>query len=219
MDSGLMFSLRLSFQVAFVATAALTIVTVPCAYVFARYDFKGKQLVESAFNLPLVLPPTVLGYYLVVFFGRKGLIGAPVYDATGFTAMFTWWGAVIASFVVGFPLLFQTSANAIGSVDSKLEQTSYTLGKSRLATFREVTLPIAAKGIVAGMALAFARAMGEFGATLMLAGNIPGKTNTMPLAIYNLFASGRMHDANVLAIIYTIICFGALLVLGMLRKK
>jgi molybdate transport system permease protein len=210
-----LFPIRLSLQVALAATAALAVVTVPLAYVFARYSFPGRRLAEVLLSLPMVLPPTVLGYYLVVLVGRKGVLGQWLYGATGWSPMFSWWGAVIASMVVAFPLLFNTAVAALAGVDQRLEQAAFTLGRSRLTTFWRVTLPLARRGLLAGLVLAFARAMGEFGATLMVAGNVPGRTTTMPLAIYNAFVSGRMEDANLLALVHTAI---AVAFLWMVRR-
>ncbi len=205
MAQGLFFPIKLSLQVAFVATLLLIIFTIPLSYLFARKRFTGRRVLDVLFSLPLVLPPTVLGYYLVVMFGHRGILGAWLYRVFGWTPMFNWWGAVIASVVVAFPLLFKTATAAIAAVDPHLEQAAYTLGYSALKTFCRITLPLSMRGILAGVVLAFARAMGEFGATLMLAGNIPGCTSTMPLAIYNAFISGRMHEANTLVLIHTVI--------------
>jgi molybdate transport system permease protein len=196
--------------VALIATFILIIIAVPLSYVFARRSFPGKRLLESLFMLPLVLPPTVVGYYLVVLLGRNGVLGKTLFNATGWTPMFSWWGAVIASAVVAFPLLFQSSYAAMRGVEPSLEHTAYTLGLSRFETFRRVTLPLARGGLLSGLALAFARAMGEFGATIMLAGNIPGRTNTMPLTIYNAFASGNYAEANLLVVIYTALALSIL---------
>ncbi|NDY42491.1 molybdate ABC transporter permease subunit [Dissulfurirhabdus thermomarina] len=203
MNEAVLFPVRLSLQVAATATAVLVAVTVPLAYAFARGRFPGRRLLEVLFSLPLVLPPTVLGYYLVALVGRRGLVGRWLYETTGWTPVFSWWGAVLASAVVAFPLLFHTAVAAIAAVDPRLEQAAFTLGHSRWRTFWRVTLPLARRGLLAGVVLAFARAMGEFGATLMVAGNIPGRTTTMPVAIYNAFISGRMATAGTLVLIHT----------------
>jgi molybdate transport system permease protein len=176
-------ALRLSLQVAIVATALNALVGIPIAYLLARRRFWGKGLLDLLVTLPLVLPPTVVGYYLIVLLGRRGVLGAPLYNLTGWTVAFTWYAAVIASTVMALPLLVRTARAAIDSVDRDLERAAYTLGRSELRTTLEVTLPLARNGILAGLVLAFARALGEFGATLMLAGNIPGRTATVPLSI------------------------------------
>jgi len=206
MNDQTLFSLRLSLQVACVAVVLLVITAVPLAHWFARHEFRGKRVLESVLSLPLVLPPTVLGYYLVVVLGARGLVGGPIFRATGWTFMFNWWGAVVAAMAVAFPLLFHMARIAIGGVDRELEQAASAMGASKLQVFRYITIPLARRGLLAGIALAFARAMGEFGATLMIAGNVPGKTNTMPLAIYNAFSAGRFSEANLLAAIYIALC-------------
>ncbi len=204
MESTLLFSLRLSIQVALAATILIVMVGVTVAYFLASKDFKGKEFVDILFTLPLVLPPTVTGYYLIMLFGRNGLIGRFVYDWTGWSIMFTWYAAVFASFVVALPLMIRTTRAAIESVDKSLVNASLTLGHSEFETALRVVLPLAKKGILAGAVLSFARAMGEFGATLMVAGNIPGKTNTMPIAIYTSASSGDWSNANLMVIFFSL---------------
>ena len=205
MDSLALFSMRLSLQVATVATIFIVIIGVCVAYFLARRDFRGKELLDILFTLPLVMPPTVIGYYLIVLFGRNGLIGKYIYEWTGWTIMFTWYAAVLASFVVALPLMIKTTRAAIESVDKNFVNASYTLGHSEFETALKVILPLAKRGIMAGAVLSFARAMGEFGATVMLAGNLPGKTDTMPLAIYALAGSGELAKAHAMVIVLTII--------------
>ena len=219
MDNSILFSVRLSLQVAMVATLLIIVVGVPVAYLLAKKDFRGKEAIDLLFTLPLVLPPTVTGYYLILAFGRNGLIGKILYQWTGWNIMFTWYAAVLASFVVALPLMIKTTRAAIESVDRNLISASYTLGHSEFETALKVILPLAKKGILAGGALAFARAMGEFGATLMLAGNIPGITNTMPLAIYTTATSGEWSAANGMVLLFTIISGSFLLVANKLTKK
>ena len=175
------------------------------AYLLARKNFKGKEILDILLTLPLVLPPTVIGYYLIILIGRNGLFGSFIYHWTGWSIVFTWYAAVLASFVVSLPLMIKTTRAAIESVDESLINASYTLGHSELTTVIKVILPLSKKGIIAGTVLAFARAMGEFGATLMVAGNIPGKTNTMPLAIYTSASSGEWANANLLVVFFTLI--------------
>src|SRR5262249_11919430 len=163
---------------------------IPLAYVLARRRFWGRGLIDLLVTLPLVLPPTVTGYYLIVCLGRRGVLGAPLYRLTGWTIAFTWYGAVVAATVMALPLLVRTARAAIESVDQNLERAAFTLGRSEWQTALTITLPLARNGILAGLVLAFARALGEFGATLMLAGNIPGKTATVPLAIYTAVQTG-----------------------------
>src|SRR5439155_1134325 len=167
-------------------------------------------------TLPLVLPPTVTGYYLIVLLGRRGWLGAPLYAATGWTIAFTWYAAVVAATVMALPLLVRTARAAIESVDRDLEKAAYTLGRSEWRTTLEVTLPLARNGILAGLVLAFARALGEFGATLMLAGNIPGKTATVPLAIYTAVQTGEQSTVLVLVAILTALSCVVLVAAGRL---
>ena len=200
-----LFSLRLSFQVAAIATLMVIVVGIAVGYLLAVKQFRGKDLLDALSTLPLVLPPTVTGYYLIVLLGRRGLLGGYLYSLFGWTIMFTWQAAVIASFVVALPFMIKTTRAALEAVDISYIHASFTLGHSELATALRVMLPLARKGILAGAILSFARALGEFGATLMLAGNIPGKTNTMPLTIYALASSGDWHRANLLVLFFTVL--------------
>lgn len=192
------------------ATFFVVIAGVTIAYFLARRSFMGKDLMDMMFTLPLVLPPTVTGYYLIILFGRNGLIGKPVYRWTGWSIMFTWQAAVLASFVVALPLMIKTSRAAIESVDVNLINASYTLGRTEFETAVRIILPLARRGLIAGAVLSFARAMGEFGATLMLAGNLPGKTDTMPLAIYSLAAGGEWAGAHAMVLLLTVLSGGVL---------
>ena len=195
--------LKLSLLVVTVATLIIATLGLALALLLAKGRFRGKELLASLFTLPLVLPPTVSGYYLIVLLGRHGLIGEPVYNLTGWTVAFTWQAAVIAAIVLALPLMILSARAALESVNPQFEIASYTLGKSRLATFFRITMPLAQRGIIAGVVLSFTRALGEFGATFMLAGNIPGKTQTMPLAIYEAVVSGEDKRAQLLALILT----------------
>ncbi len=198
-------ALQLSLLVVLFATIIVGILGLAFAFLLAKRDFRGKELLDAILTMPLVLPPTVTGYYLIVLLGRRGLLGGYIYDLTGFTFVFTWQGAVIAAVIVSLPLMIRAARASIESVNPNYEIASYTLGKSELETFFRITLPLARRGIIAGLILSFARALGEFGATLMIAGNIPGKTQTMPLAIYEAVASGDDKQAQILALILTAI--------------
>lgn len=202
-------ALKLSFLIVFSATIIVAFLGLAFAYLLAKFDFKGKEFLDAVLTMPLVLPPTVTGYYLIVLLGRNGLIGNFIYELTGWTFAFTWQGAVIAATVVSLPLMIKASRAAIESVNPNFEIASYTLGKSRFETFLRITLPLAKRGIIAGLVLSFARALGEFGATLMIAGNIQGKTQTMPLAIYEAVAAGENEQAQILALILTAISIAA----------
>lgn len=201
----LLSALGLSIRVAGLATVLDAALGIPLAYLLARKTFPGRTLVDLLVTLPLVLPPTVTGYYLIVLLGRRGWLGGPLYALTGWSVTFTWYAAVIAATVMAFPLLVRTARAAIESVDRDLVRAAFTLGRSEWRTALEVTLPLARNGILAGLVLAFARALGEFGATLMLAGNIPGRTTTMPLAIYTAVQTGESGEAFVLVAVLTLV--------------
>ena len=212
-------ALGLSIRVAIAATVLNALIGIPLAYLLARRAFRGHALVDLVVTLPLVLPPTVTGYYLIVLLGRRGWLGGPVYALTGWSVAFTWYAAVIAATVMALPLLVRTARAAIESVDRELEKAAYTLGRSEWRTALEVTLPLARNGIVAGLVLAFARALGEFGATLMLAGNIPGKTTTVPLAIYTAVQTGEMNEAILLVLALTALSCLVLALAGRLGAR
>jgi len=196
-------ALRLSLLVVSIATIVISVVGTAMGFLLAKKSFRGKDFLDAVLTLPMVLPPTVTGYYLILLLGRHGVLGGFLYTLTGWTVTFTWIAAVVASTVVALPLMIKSARAAIESVDPDYEVASYIMGKSELETFFRITLPLAGRGIWAGIVLSFARAFGEFGATLMLAGNIPGKTQTMPLAIYEAVVSGEDENAKWLALILT----------------
>ncbi len=195
--------LLLSLQVTATATALMLAVGLPLALWLARRHFWGATLVEALVNLPLVLPPTVVGYYLLVVLGR----GSPIVELFGWRVLFTWVAATIASAVVGLPLLVQSARAAIAGVDPALENAARTLGSAEPAVLWRVTLPLARRGILAGLVLAATRALGEFGATLMVAGNIPGRTQTLPLAIYDAVQNRDYTTANQMVLLMTALAF------------
>jgi molybdate transport system permease protein len=205
-------ALALSVRVAATATLLNALLGIPLAYLLARREFRARWLVDLLVTLPLILPPTVTGYYLIVLLGRRGWLGAPLYALTGWSVTFTWQAAVIAAAVMALPLLVRTARAAIESVDRDLERAAFTLGHSEWHTAIEVTLPLARNGILAGLVLAFARALGEFGATLMLAGNIPGQTTTVPLAIYTAVQTGESSEALALVAALTSVSCAVILV-------
>jgi molybdate transport system permease protein len=172
-------------------------------FVLAKRQFRAKELCDALLTLPMVLPPTVTGYYLILLLGKRGLLGRYLFSLTGWTLAFSWEAAVVAAGVMALPIMVKSARAALESVDARYEMVSFSLGKGELETFFRVTLPLAFRGIMAGIVLSFARALGEFGATLMLAGNIPGKTQTMPLAIFEAFMSGEDRQAQSLALILT----------------
>lgn len=195
------FPLYITLKISLVSSLIVAILGTIISYLLARREFMGKWLIDSLVTLPMILPPTVTGYMLVLLLGKRGIIGQILFNLTGITLLFTWQVAVIAAFVVSLPLMIKTATAAIEAVDRELEYVAYTLGKTELETALFITLPLAKKGILAGVILSFARALGEFGATLMVAGNIPGRTNTMAISIYSAFQGGNSELANTLVII------------------
>jgi len=210
--------LLLTLKVASLATVAALVAGAACAYLLARFRFPGRDWLDAILTLPLVFPPTVLGYYLIVLVGRRGLLGQWLYETFGINLMFTWQGAVVASTVVAFPLVFKSSRAALESVSRNLENAARTLGAGELEIFLRVSLPLAMRGIVAGTMLAFARAMGEFGATLMIAGNMPGKTQTLSLAVYSATQAGNNSLASALVLTISVVCAAILVVTSKLVK-
>jgi molybdate transport system permease protein len=177
-------AIRLSLRVAFWSVACSLPFGVVVAWVLARRNFPGKVLVDGLVHLPLVVPPVVVGFILLVLFGRRGPIGGWLYETLGITIIFTWQGAALAAAVVGFPLMVRAMRLSLEAVDRRLESAARTLGARPFDVFLTVTLPLMAPGILAGAVLAFARGLGEFGATITFVSNIPGETRTIPMAIY-----------------------------------
>lgn len=206
--------LWLTLKVAGLATLFALLAGVALAYLITRRPFWGRDWLDAISTLPLVLPPTVLGYYLLVVLGRNGWVGRWLQDTLGVSLIFTWQGAVLAAALVSLPLVFKAARAALEGVDQNLENTARTLGLSEAAVFRRVSLPLAWRGILAGAMLAFARAMGEFGATLMVAGNLPGKTQTLSLAVYDAVQAGNDHLAMTLVLLTSGACVFILVASG-----
>jgi molybdate transport system permease protein len=209
-------ALGLSLKVALWATAIDLVVGVAVGYALARMRFPGRELVDSILLLPMVLPPTVLGYYLLVVIGRRGWLGHWLESQFGIHLIFTWQGAVIAAAVVAFPFVCKSARAAFENVDASYEQAARVLGLAAGAVFFRVTLPLAWRGILAGVLLAFARALGEFGATLMVAGSIAGKTQTLSIAVYEAVQAGQDDLANMLVLVTSITCVAILFAAGRL---
>jgi molybdate transport system permease protein len=209
-------ALALSLKVALWATAIDLVLGVAVGYALARTRFPGRELVDSVLLLPLVLPPTVLGYYLLVLIGRHGWIGAWLESSFGIRLIFTWQGAVIAAAIVAFPFVCKSARAAFETVDAQYEEAASVLGLGAMAVFFRVTLPLAWRGILAGVLLAFARALGEFGATLMVAGSIPGQTQTLSIAVYEAVQAGQDDLANLLVLLTSASCVVVLLLAGRL---
>ncbi len=197
----------LSLQVTAVASVIILIIGLALALLLVRVRFPLKIVVETVIMLPLVLPPSVIGYYLLVAFGR----GSPLFEWFNIRILFTWQAAVAASVVVGLPLMVQSSRAALANVDPLLENAARTLGASEIRIFWRITLPLARRGIIAGIILGSARALGEFGATLMITGNIPGRTQTLPVAIYDAVQAQRYADAHLMVLVITTLAFLGLL--------
>jgi molybdate transport system permease protein len=210
----------LSLRVSLVAVAVSLPFGIAVAWLLARKRFFGKMLLDTFVNMPLVLPPVVTGYLLLVLFARRGVLGGWLESWFGIHIVFSWVGAAVASAVVAFPLLVRPIRQAFLAVDPRLELAARTLGAGRWRTFRSVSLPLARGGVAAGAVLAFARAMGEFGATIMIAGSIPGETRTVPLHIYMLLESPGGADAAVPIIVASIlIAAGALLAGEIIERR
>ncbi|MEK7221449.1 MAG: molybdate ABC transporter permease subunit [candidate division NC10 bacterium] len=193
-----LFPILLSLRVATLSTILAGLFGVGLAWLLTRRRFPGRTLLESVVVLPLVLPPTVVGFYLLLLLGRSGPLGASL-EAAGLEIVFTWKAAVIAATVASLPLVVKAAQAAFESVDPRIEAAARTL-RPAASVFLTVTLPLAWRGILAGLILAFARGMGEFGITLMLAGSIPGRTQTLPLAIYDAVQANDLAQANALAL-------------------
>lgn len=199
----------LSLQVAFLVVIITALLGLPLSRLMARGHFMGRDIIESIITLPLVLPPSVTGYALLILVSKNGLLGGWL-ESIGFPVVFTWRAIVLASLVVAFPLFYRSARAAIESVNPNYEQAARTLGAGELKVFLTVTLPLARQGIIAGLVLSFARSLGEFGATLMVAGNIPGQTQTIPTAIYFAVEAGHDQTAQILVALVTLISFGVI---------
>ena len=204
----------LTLRVSTTATFFAVVLGLALAWLLARKEFPGKALLDALLMQPLVIPPTVLGYYLLVAFGRNAALGRWMEEVFGVTLVFTWRGAVLASLLASLPLFIKPARAAMESVDPHLENAARLLGKTEAAVFYTITLPLAWRGLLAGGMMAFARAVGDFGATLMVAGNIPGRTQTVPIAIYDAVQLGDMDSANTLVLIMTAFSIAVLLVVS-----
>jgi molybdate transport system permease protein len=204
--------LWLTLKVAGVATLLTFVTGVLLAFLVARSRFWGREGLDAFCTLPLVLPPTVVGYYLIVLIGRQGWLGHWLQEVWGVSLIFTWQGAALAAAVVSLPLIYKTARAAFEGVDPNLENAARTLGQSEAAVFFRVSLPLAWRGILAGAMMAFARSMGEFGATLMVAGNLPGKTQTLSIAVYDAVQAGNDAGATVLVLLISVVCITILVV-------
>ncbi|WP_028610788.1 molybdate ABC transporter permease subunit [Paenibacillus harenae] len=209
--------IRLSLQIALIASIVTAVIGMAAAWMMSKKTFKGKTLLETVFMLPMVLPPTVVGFLLLVLLGRRSWIGRLAEWLFSAPIVFSWGAGVIAAVVVAFPLVYQSMKAGFASVDRHLEESARSMGASEWQVFRHITIPLAQRFIVTAYLLGFARALGEFGATLMIAGNIPGRTQTIPTAIYVAVDSGNEVMAWAWTIVIVVISFVMLLFTG--RKQ
>jgi molybdate transport system permease protein len=213
---GAWIALQLTLKVAGWATAINLFLGVATGYAMARWRWPGRDLLDALLTLPMVMPPTVLGYYLLVLIGTQGTLGQWLLSTFGIRLIFTWQAAVIAATIVAFPLVFKAARAAFENVEPQLEDAARSLGLGEAAVFFRVSLPLAWRGILAGLLLSFARALGEFGATLMVAGSIAGKTQTLSIAVYEAVQAGQDDTANFLVAITSLTCVAVLLSAGRL---
>ncbi|MEG0001903.1 MAG: molybdate ABC transporter permease subunit [Comamonas sp.] len=206
--------LWLTLKIALLATLLAGAVGIALGWWMSQRRFAGKNFVDALLMLPMVLPPTVLGYYLIVVIGRNGVLGQYLDRWFGINLMFTWQGAVIAASLVSLPLIYKAARAAFEDVDGRFLHAARTLGAGEAEIFLRIALPLAVRGIAAGLMLAFARAMGEFGATLMIAGNLPGKTQTLSIAIYDAVQAGNDAQALWLTLVISVVCVVVLVVSG-----
>jgi molybdate transport system permease protein len=213
-------TLFLSLKVAVVSVLVCLPFGLGAAWLLARKKFFGKVVIDALFHLPLVVPPVVVGYLLLLLFGRSGLVGSLLYEQFNVSIAFTWKGAAIAAAVMAFPLMVRAMRLSLEAVDRRLEAAARTLGATRLRVFATITLPLMAPGILVGIVLAFARALGEFGATIAFVSNIPGETQTLPLALYSLAQTPEGETGAIrLALIAVAVALIALIISEWLAKR
>lgn len=213
------FPLWLSLRVAGLATLIAVVFGVAIAYLLARHHFPGRAAVEAITSLPLTLPPTVLGYYLLVVVGREGVLGAWLENSLGITLVFTWEGAVLAAVIPSLPLVVRPARAAFEDVDREMVEAARIDGAGPMQELVRILLPLARRGIIAGVALAFARSLGDFGTTLMVAGNIPGRTQTMPIALFDAVQAGQWELAGTLALLLSAVSVAVLVVVARLGER
>lgn len=213
-------AIKLSLKVSLWAVAISLPFGIAIAWVLARCEFPGKSLFDALIHVPLVVPRVVIGYLLLVLLGRKGAIGGWLYDSFGITVAFSWQGAAVAAAVMAFPLMVRAIRLSIEAIDTRLEQAARTLGAGPIDVFFSVTLPLTGSGIVVGVILAFARALGEFGATITFVSAIPGETTTLPVALYGLAqVPGQEGSAIRLVILSIVIAFAAMFVSEVIARR
>ena len=220
MSTDIVTTVLLSLRVGAIATLFNTPLAVAVAWLMSRRDFRGKSLVDGLINLPLVVPPVATGYILLLLLGRYGVLGKVLFSLFGIRIAYTTAAAVIASMVVSFPLVARSCRVAMEMVDRRLERAARSLGARPLGVLSRVTLPLAARGILGGVLLGFARSLGEFGATMVFAGNIEGRTRTVPLSVYSLMQiPGRERGAMLLVLISVVVSLGTMVLSGILARR
>ena len=212
-------AILLSLKITGISTLITGIAGILTAYVFTKYNFKFKNILETLILMPMALPPTVVGYLIILIIGKRGFLGQFLYEFLGINILFTWQAACIAAIIVSFPLIFENAKTAFNYVDRDIKDAARVDGANEFQLFFFVILPVAMNGIIAGVILAFVRALGEFGATLIVAGNIPGETQTMSLLIYFSIGSGDYKTANILVLLIIIINMILVLITNKLLKK
>ena len=213
-------AVRLSLKVSLWAVAISLPFGIAVAWVLARCEFPGKPLFDALIHVPLVVPPVVIGYLLLILLGRNGAVGGWLYETVGVTVAFSWQGAAVAAAVMAFPLMVRAIRLSIEAIDTRLEQAARTLGAGPVDVFFSVTLPLAGSGIVVGVILAFARALGEFGATITFVSAIPGETTTLPVALYGLAqVPGQEGSAIRLVILSIVIAFAAMFISEVIARR
>ena len=212
-------AILLSLKITGISTLITGISGILTAYIFTKYNFKFKNILETVILMPMALPPTVVGYLIILIIGKRGFLGQFLYKYFGVNILFTWQAACIAAIIVSFPLIFENAKTAFNYVDRDIKDAARVDGANEFQLFFFVILPVAMNGIIAGLILAFVRALGEFGATLIVAGNIPGETQTMSLLIYFSIGSGDYKTANILVLLIIIISMILVLITNKLLKK
>ncbi len=212
-------AILLSLKITGISTLITGISGILTAYIFTKYNFKFKNILETVILMPMALPPTVVGYLIILIIGKRGFLGQFLYKFFGVNILFTWQAACIAAIIVSFPLIFENAKTAFNYVDRDIKDAARVDGANEFQLFFFVILPVAMNGIIAGVILAFVRALGEFGATLIVAGNIPGETQTMSLLIYFSIGSGDYKTANILVLLIIIISMILVLITNKLLKK
>lgn len=207
MNNDIMMPIIISLKVSIISTIITSILSIFIAWMMVKFNKKNGSVLEAIITLPLVLPPSILGYILLIVIGNNGLIGQIFYDNFGWSVIFTWKACVIASVIVSFPLMYQNCKASFQSIDKKILNAARTMGASEWKIFFRIAIPLAYTGIISGLVLAFARSLGEFGATMMVAGNIPNKTQTIPLAMFYAVERGDKTMANTLMIVVVIFSF------------